>query len=565
MVPGLLVVFPPGIHVAVSNLQPEIGFAYIGKLDDPTLSDDKGPTRAALYLIESRAGSFFSHWPSSLGQSYAFSWLKALFEARFPTSTYEIRIPLGPGQSLHQDIRDKGDGRYSVWQGYVYFSLPAGISLANVKALDLVAPGFFSFDPADAMRRADEGLVWGSMISAACLGLYALTMSLRAVFRRSRIAQNAAPGIAVTVVLCVVLASAGEVYLRLAGMFPKQQSVWPSLFIENVGFVFQPGATVKYTNGVEFWVEDRVNSLGFLDREPAIPKPPGTFRVLLIGDSFVEAAQVPLKEKLQTLLAAGLESKFPNRKYDVVAMGYSGTGQANQLTFYERSRTSLSPDVVILLFVGNDFANNSPLLEGARNGWDPQHVPRLFMHKTKEGQCSRLPIVSDWQKHVIAGGTVPERAKQLRAMSPEYNSAFADWDATKEDIDTVFYHTYKLPPAFEEAVDLTKCALQEWQTLAKQDGFSLIVAATENVATRYLIDVPETRGQIFRLQRILNELQIPLLDLHPEFAKRGDLQTARWKFDGHWSPAGHRWAADSILQFLMRSGLLNRPRSVAPS
>ena len=34
--------------------------------------------------------------------------------------------PLGPAHSVHQDIRDKGQGRWSHWGGFVYFSSSDG-------------------------------------------------------------------------------------------------------------------------------------------------------------------------------------------------------------------------------------------------------------------------------------------------------------------------------------------------------------------------------------------------------------------------------------------------------
>src|SRR5437763_404608 len=80
VIPGLLTVLPLGDHVSVSNLQPEQGLAYTAKLGDPALSDHEKPTHAALYLIESRRGSVLNRLPAALGESFAFSWLRALFE-----------------------------------------------------------------------------------------------------------------------------------------------------------------------------------------------------------------------------------------------------------------------------------------------------------------------------------------------------------------------------------------------------------------------------------------------------------------------------------------------------
>ena len=102
------------------------------------------------------------------------------------------------------------------------------------------------------------------------------------------------------------------------------------------GFLYKPGTEVKWTNHLEFWATARVNSLGFLDAEPELPKPAGRLRILLVGDSFVEGAQVSLSEKLQTRLARELDATMGAGRADVVAFGHSGTGQANQLGFYER-------------------------------------------------------------------------------------------------------------------------------------------------------------------------------------------------------------------------------------
>src|SRR5262249_15821806 len=144
-----------------------------------------------------------------------------------------------------------------------------------------------------------------------------------------------APGLASSAVLAVVVASAAEIYLRGFGMFPMSNVVWPSHPIPGVGITFPPGAEVRWTNGLDYWTGQRANSLGFLDNEPTTPKPTGTFRILLVGDSVVEAAQVPVQQKVQTLLADKLRSAFPDRFFEVLGLGYSGMGQSQELSLFE--------------------------------------------------------------------------------------------------------------------------------------------------------------------------------------------------------------------------------------
>lgn len=52
-------------------------------------------------------------------------------------------------------------------------------------------------------------------------------------------------------------------------------------------------------------------------------------------------------------------------------------GLINQLGYLETFVRPRKPDVIVLVFVSNDFANNSPLLEAIRVGWHPAHAPRM--------------------------------------------------------------------------------------------------------------------------------------------------------------------------------------------
>ena len=178
--------------------------------------------------------------------------------------------------------------------------------------------------------------------------------------------------------------------------------------------VFKPNAIVKYTNGFEFWTQDSTNSLGFMDAEPIIPKPPGTFRVLLVGDSIVEALQVPLAQKTQTLLNAAFRKAMPDRNVDVHAVSRSGQGQGSQLGLYNAYR-QINPDLVILLFVQNDFSNNSVLLESVRSGFSPDHSPWWFPTIVESEQCKLRPPSVDWDKHMLAKGARPDRENTFKA------------------------------------------------------------------------------------------------------------------------------------------------------
>jgi lysophospholipase L1-like esterase len=554
--PWVLSVLAFGQSVPVSDLRPESGLAYLGRLSNPKLSDHEGLSPAMLFLIETRRGGIIHRLGDVFGDSYFIAYLKALYEVRFPTHTYEVRIPLGPAHSLHADIRQYGDGRYSIWHGEVYFSLPAGKTLGTVRGLEVIDPYFTSLSQPETVRRILQSTAFVAVLGVF---LYGLGLLLRRSVLRWAGLRNIIPGIAISIVLLVAIGGIGELYFRLNGMVPKNRMIWSNRYVEGLGFLFQPNGEVQITNGLDFWVTQRANSLGFLDWEPVLPKPAETFRILLIGDSMVEAAQVTRENKLQTYLAQLLRNKLPGRKFDIVAMGYSGMGESNEIRYFEEFSARLEPDLVVLLFTTNDFANHSPLLEAVRQGWHPGYLPWLFFRKNSDGSCSRIPISSEWPTHRIPGGSEGERLRQLREMSPDYRRQLDGWVAEGNDaaqLDIVFFDRGPLPPVFEEAVELTKCSFAEWKRLTADQGLPLIVMAHETV-TDYGIGVAQQKfGQIDRLREILSELKIPLLDLYPVLVKRADLKNLRWRFDGHWTPLGHQLGAEALFEFLRNGGYL---------
>ena len=113
---------------------------------------------------------------------------------------------------------------------------------------------------------------------------------------------------------------------------------------------------------LEFRTPVQINQEGFRDIEHARAKPEGVTRILVLGDSFIEAMQVPLEATVARRLQAELDPEA--KRIEVISMGISGFGTAGELLLYERLGRAYQPDIVLLNFyVGNDVRNNSPVLE----------------------------------------------------------------------------------------------------------------------------------------------------------------------------------------------------------
>ena len=181
------------------------------------------------------------------------------------------------------------------------------------------------------------------------------------------------------------------------------------------GKTFEPHAEVRWTNYLDYAETQQANSLGFLDREPPAKKDPGVFRIVALGDSFVEAMQVPIAKKFHVGLEEELTRQYPGRRFEAVAFGQSSATTASELAFYETFGRALEPDLVIVVFVHNDFADNSPLLGSLAYGWHPDHPPWPLIAADPSGTgFRRLAADRDFLRYSLGIEAPPDSSATLK-------------------------------------------------------------------------------------------------------------------------------------------------------
>jgi hypothetical protein len=508
---------------------------------------------------------------------------------------YENGKPLGPAHTSHATIRGKGAGAYSHWNGRLYFSTSDNSDVgSNHRHYVAVERAFLSFPVAMLMLLAAAGVVAeslrrsGSRPGSILLVIYR-DSGLRWIW------HNAAPGLAASAALVAILVVGGEVYVRAT--LPFTTNVWPSQFRPDVGFTFKPHSIVRLTNFVDFWTEERTNRNGFLDREPPSgPPEPGVCRVVFIGDSFVEAAQVPIMQKFHLLFKRDFNAQSIDLKVDTIALGFSGAGQLNEIPFYDVFARPLRPRVVVLVIVGNDLANNSALLESMRNGWHAVYSPRLFAKREpKTAEIGIQDIAADWQEHALPtmelrglrvwngwhrslidrsvlyrwlftlfsvrfpataqwisgepsyGNQVAARIDYLR-RDKDLASLMDGWDnSTFGDLDGDFFKPGILAPAFQEAVEFSDFAFAKWVEKTKRDGVKLLAMTTQSLATG-----DEPGPYMERVRKLLVKNGIDEIDQLSYARSRGHaVSDSRWSRDGHWNKLGHRWVADQLIEYFV--------------
>ena len=246
-----------------------------------------------------------------------------------------------------------------------------------------------------------------------------------------------------------LVALIGEAWLR--STVPFRERYRPMVFVPGVGLMRPPDTEIRHTNNLDFWTISRTNRLGFLDRKP--PSPERTAKgchITMIGDSFVEALQVPIPEKFHVRLEEMAARELPHLDVTTSAFGMGGTGQIDQLAFYDEYARHLRPKLVVLVFVPNDFINNFPLWRSIRSGLDPEHLPYVSAVRAADGSFRLRPPDPDYRRFRLprlsrSPSTPPRRSfiyyYDIRAFL--HRSSFWAWWRTKRillfndaDVDT---------------------------------------------------------------------------------------------------------------------------------
>jgi lysophospholipase L1-like esterase len=133
--------------------------------------------------------------------------------------------------------------------------------------------------------------------------------------------------------------------------FPDEQ-MWrrnPGPFAPNQDFVdlFRPSLPHRI----------HINSLGFRGREFAAEKPPGTYRILCLGDSYTFGDYVNDDETFPADLERKLREMKAGRPIDVVNAGVNGYTITDEAGLAEEKGFSLGPDAIVVAFVLNDLAD----------------------------------------------------------------------------------------------------------------------------------------------------------------------------------------------------------------
>ena len=99
-----------------------------------------------------------------------------------------------------------------------------------------------------------------------------------------------------------------------------------------------------------------INSQGLRDREYPLAKPPGVYRIMMLGDSTTFGWGVRQEDTAAKLLERKLNANPPPGydKVEVINAGVGNYDTVQEVTYYETRGQAFHPDLVILVFFIND-------------------------------------------------------------------------------------------------------------------------------------------------------------------------------------------------------------------
>ncbi len=384
--------------------------------------------------------------------------------------------------------------------------------------------------------------------------------------RLRRLAANLSVAVGAILVMCLMLEGTLAVV--------KINSRSATEFDPDTGYSFVPGA--HYINRKEGFSEGHFNSHGFRDAERTWAKPPNTYRILVLGDSFVEAFNVPREHAFPALLEAKLNATSPSRRFEVLALGQSGFGTADAYMRYLNVGVRYAPDMVILAFyMGNDVRDNSRFLS---MNWIrfyftiDEHGELVLDRSTLDGYAKQLtPLHRAYQtmkRYSYLLSLISERAFLVRRQIREGRFQQAHANTGQGGLDEFSDFNVYLPdptPRWTEAWNVTERVLVKFagEVASRGTPFVLVILGAaeqvhpelaQDLRTEYSlpfdVDLPDRR-----LREVAARHGIRTLDLIPAF-RDYDRRTGTYLYGsgsmiaGHWNEAGHRLAAEDIFLYL---------------
>jgi lysophospholipase L1-like esterase len=341
----------------------------------------------------------------------------------------------------------------------------------------------------------------------------------------------------------VLFFGAAEIFLRITGLAPARALRSPDLAtLDAIPGLYEPGQEFTDLVRRDLPSRIRIDNLGFRGRDLALEKPPSTFRILCLGDSYTFGDHVDDDQTYPALLETDLRGRTKGPGVEVINAGVNGFGILDESIFWKEKGRRLRPDAVILTFSPNDISDLTR--------------PALMISKMREHAALK--------SRPLVGAAL--RFLQDTALFNGMQILAARLSVAVRSHDTI--------PALEPSRAGPEAAPREWE--AYHRALLDFAGEVRGARARGLLLLYPSAGNATGAERSFassilpawaREAGLECLDLLPDFtaaAARGETLFLVPR-DAHPGPEGHRLAADRIAAWLLASGWLKAVTGDGPA
>jgi len=361
---------------------------------------------------------------------------------------------------------------------------------------------------------------------------------------------------------------AAELVLRLLGVgYPVY--VWAD---PERGLAHIPGAKSPFRYQGHSWIE--INSDGMRGPEISLAHP-GTYRIALLGDSFIEAFEVPFEKTVGELVSRRLSATW-RRPVEVLNFGTGGYGTTQELLTLRQQVWKYTPDLVLLaVTTGNDIADNyRPLSQDA---YRPYYVYRgdALVLDTSFRRSPAYRSRALWTRHllgIVQSSRLVQLANRIRHTSRKSARQERNSGAVAGDEPGLLDGVQLPPPTpdWREAWRVTEGVLGLMREECRRHGVPFAVVTLsrgvqvspdpkfkEQLLRR--LGAPDLYYPEHRIAEFGRREGVPVLNLAPAMARLAEERHVYFHAFhdslgiGHWNEAGHAAAAELIATWLARS------------
>jgi len=326
----------------------------------------------------------------------------------------------------------------------------------------------------------------------------------------------------------------------------------------------------------EFDVQIRTNRFGLRGPDPVLPKSPGRFRMLMLGDSFTFGFPVRDEETFCRLIERGLNERgYP---VDVINGGVSGYSPTLEYISLRDQFLSFEPDLVILWYDRGDLQDDAQfrknLLYDARGHivrCDPRYINGRFdWWEWGQNRSAILRYVQNKLVRTIEKARVLGLGGYLKVIlrGERAKAAIAKLKGQQQAGDLALYDRFLMiretttPELLSRYWPISARYLRMIRDLLAEHGIPFVlgtypygVTVGPNQWDEGRVYWGFERGRLYHspaaratFQQFAQEEGIPLIRTKSSFRKAAPTAKLYYDWDGHMTPAGHQVFAAHVLR-----------------